>query len=75
MKLELIPEWKSELRRLWSARIAMFWGLVGGLILVGPLVSDEAKAVVGPVPFGGLLILASISFAAARFLKQPGTDE
>ena len=70
----LIANWRREIFRLWSIRVGLFWGVVGAVIFVAPLVSDEAKAVVGPWTFGGALFLASVSFTGARLLKQPGTD-
>lgn len=61
----LIPQWRRELFRLWSMRVVGGWSSVGAFILVAPLVSDEAKALVGAWPFAGGLFLASVSFAVA----------
>lgn len=71
MKIQLVDEWVGVLKRTWSARVAFFWGGVGGLIVVlgAYLYKDFSWAV------GLLLIAASASFAVARVLKQPGTDE
>lgn len=70
MKFELIDDWRIELRRLWSVRVAAFWSLVWGLILVWP-------GLTGAIPLwlyvvGGLV--TCVSFGVARVLKQPGTD-
>ena len=42
-------------RKLWSMWTAIFWSIVGSFIMVAPLVSDEAKALIGPWQFGGIL--------------------
>jgi hypothetical protein len=75
MKFELIDDWDHVLKRAWSIRVAIFWSAVGAFILVAPLVSDEAKALVGPWQYGGVLFIAAVSFSIARFTKQPGADE
>ena len=74
MEKWLIDDWVHALRKLWSVRVALFWSAVGAFIMVAPLVSDEAKNVLGPWHFGGILFLAGVSFGVARALKQPGTD-
>lgn len=65
----------TEIKRLWSMRIALIWITVGAFIFVAPMISDEAKSLFGAWPFAGGLFLASVSFGLARVLKQPGTDE
>lgn len=62
-------------RKLWSMRVAVFWSVVGSFVMVAPLVSDEAKALIGPWQFGGILFIAGVSFGLARVLKQPGADD
>jgi hypothetical protein len=68
--VRLIDNWKTELGRLWSVRVAAFWGAVGAIIVIlsAYLYSTFDWRV------GGLLILVSASFAVARVLKQPGTE-
>jgi hypothetical protein len=72
--IRMIDDWRREIRRLWSLRVALIWIAIGSVIFVAPMVSDEAKALIGAWPFAGGLFLASISFGVARILKQPGTD-
>ena len=73
--MQLIENWRGELRRLWSVRVAVggaaFWSLVGGAILIWPALVDRISiwAYVG----GGIAL--SVAYGVARFLKQPGTDE
>lgn len=69
-----IDDWRVTILRLWSIRIALLWIVVGALIFVAPMVSDEAKSLLGAWPFAGGLFLASVSFGVARLLKQPGTE-
>jgi hypothetical protein len=70
----MIDGWRREIMRLWSLRVALIWITVGAVIFVAPMISDEAKALIGAWPFAGGLFLASVSFGLARILKQPGTD-
>lgn len=69
--LRLIDDWKTEIKRLWTARVAAFWGSVGALIVIlsAYLYNTFDWRV------GGLLIIVSASFAVARFLKQPGAEQ
>jgi len=68
--LRLIDNWKAEFRRLWSVRVAAFWGAVGAVIVIlSAYLYNTFDWWVG-----GLLILVSASFAVARVLKQPGTE-
>jgi len=75
MKFQFIDRWRTEILRLWSIRVAVFWITVGAFIMVAPLLSDEAKALVGPWQFGGVLFIAGVSYGVARLTKQPGADE
>jgi hypothetical protein len=70
----LIDDWRAQIVRLWSIRVALIWIVVGAVIFVAPMVSDEAKGLLGAWPFAGGLFLASVSFGVARIMKQPGTD-
>jgi hypothetical protein len=71
----LIADWRRQVRRLWTAQIALLWIVLAALIFVAPMVSDEAKALVGAGPFAGGLFLASVSLGIARLLKQPGATD
>lgn len=70
----LIDNWRTEWKRLWSIRVVVLWGAVAGLILTLPLISEYVIAITGPWIFGANLVVLSIAFAVARYLKQPGTD-
>lgn len=70
----LIDDWRTELLRLWSMRVVVFWTVfwsaMGGLILVWP-------ALMGYMPvwlFVSLGVLMCVSFGLARLLKQPGAQ-
>lgn len=70
-----VENWRRILKRAWSIRVAAFWGLLGGLVALLPLVSDETKALVGPWAFALAFLAMFVSVTVARFLKQPGTEE
>jgi hypothetical protein len=61
----------SELKTKWSIWVAALWGSVGGLILVGSayLYTNWDWRI------GALIVAMSSSFAVARWLKQPGTEQ
>jgi hypothetical protein len=68
--MRLIDDWKAQVLRLWSVRVAAFWGAVGALVVIlSAYLYNTFNWWVG-----GLLILVSASFAVARVLKQPGTE-
>lgn len=69
--MRLIDNWRAEIPQLWSIWAAAFWGAVGAVIVIlsAYLYSDFNWWV------GGLLVLASVSFAIARVFKQPGTEQ
>jgi hypothetical protein len=68
--LGLIDDWRAELRRLWSVRVALFWGAACGLLMCWPALADTIPVRIYVI--GGMVIAASI--AGARMLKQPGTE-
>lgn len=68
--MRLIDDWKSEVARLWSVRVAAFWSAVCGLLLVWPALASAIP--LWAYALGGILICVSIG--VARFLKQPGAD-
>ena len=71
----LIDDFWKVLQRAWSIRVAGFWCVVGAFVMVAPLLSDEAKALIGPWQYGGILFVAAVSFSIARVTKQPGAEE
>lgn len=62
------PDWESKYK-LASFWTVVFWGAVGGLLIVLPVFLNIDN--VGWL--GGIIVVMSISFAVARFYKQPGT--
>jgi hypothetical protein len=72
--MRLIDNWRLEIGRLWSMRLAIgsavLWSGVGGFLLVWPALADKI-----PLPtyiLGGLVL--SVLFGVARLLKQPGAE-
>ena len=66
MRVSLIDGWRKELRRLWTIRLAVFWGAVHGLLAVWPALADVVSP--GTLAIGGVVMSASL--VAARLLKQ-----
>ena len=66
MKLKLIPRWRRELSRLWSIRMAIFWGCVVALPGLFPVLMDHMDPYIF-IAVGTILTAASI---AVRLLKQ-----
>jgi hypothetical protein len=69
-----IYRWQTEMLRLWSMRVlifwTVFWSALGGLCLVWTAFYNLI-----PLPvFVGLGILMPVSIALARLLKQPGVE-
>lgn len=71
----LIDNWRTEWKRLWSIRLSIFWISVAGVVALTPMVSDEAKSLLGPLPFAIIFFMAFVSVGVARYLKQPGAAE
>lgn len=67
----LIDNWHKMLYRLWSIRIALFWGAVCGLYAAWPAFQD----IVPPIIFAGISMLMCMAIAGARVMKQPGIEE
>ena len=67
IKTLLIDDWRAA-TRLWSIRVALFWGGVSGLLAAWP---ELGQVVPMPLYAGGSVIL-SAALVAARLLKQPG---
>lgn len=67
----LIDNWRTELHRLWSMHVAVFWTAVG---TVAALWIGLAGSIPSPIFFGvGFVVI--FSFGVARLLKQPGTEQ
>lgn len=71
----LIDNWRTEWRRLWSVRFAVFWIVVAGVVALLPMISDEVKELVGAKTFATIFLLGFVSVGVARYLKQPGADQ
>ena len=73
-RVRLIDNWRAEIRRLWSIRVAVagvvFWGAVSALWAMWPAFVDWLPLWAYAV--GGVLM--SVALALARVLKQPGLD-
>lgn len=71
----LIDNWRRDLGRLWSIRVALagvvFWGAVSGLWVLWPAFVDWLPLWFYAV--GGIAM--SIALAVARVLKQPGIEQ
>lgn len=66
--MKLIPNWRAELRRLWSIRVGLFFGALNGAML-------GLAAFINVIPPTWFLALNTLGWAVligARLLKQPG---
>jgi hypothetical protein len=65
-RLRLIDEWRTEIWRLWSCRVALFWAAVSGI-------AAGWSALAGEIPtwiYMGGSVLLPVTMLAARLLKQ-----
>jgi hypothetical protein len=73
---KLIDDWRTEWRRLWSVRVAIFWGAFSGLVSIlpvfGVLVPNRWQALAFFAVFNSLMCVVLV---LARLAKQPGTEE
>lgn len=68
--MKLIDDFRRIWWRLWSARLALLWGVISGLYLVWPAFQD-----VVPLKWFACLSMAmGGAIAVARYLKQPGIE-
>lgn len=67
----LIDNWKDEIKRLWTVRVALFWGAVSGLFAVW----SSFSSVIPLWLFASLSVVMSAAIAVARMLKQPGAGD
>lgn len=71
LNANLIEDWHRKFSRLWSIRIAIFWGGVSGLFVVWPELGNLV-----PLPwFAALSVIMSAALTVARITKQPGANE
>jgi hypothetical protein len=73
--MNLIPNWRAELTRLWSMRITLVsvvtWSALGALWALWP-------AFAAVLPLGMYItigIFLSAAIGIARLLKQPGAEQ
>lgn len=66
----LIDDWHREAPRLWSVRIAAFWGALSGLAAVWP----AFQGVLPLLPYTLLAMLIFAAIAVAKLTKQPGAE-
>lgn len=64
-----VEDWRQA-HTFASVWVAGFWGAFGGLLSILPFFINMSNI----WWLGPLLILMSITFAVARFTKQPGAD-
>jgi hypothetical protein len=70
MNLRLIDNWSTELHRLWSIRIALFFAALNGVALGLAAFVD----VFNPWLFMGLNVIVYTVLIGARLLKQEGAE-
>lgn len=68
-KPHLIPDWRHA-HRLWSIRLALFWGAFNGAVLALAAFVDH----INPWLFLALNTAGYAVIAGARVLRQPGLD-
>jgi hypothetical protein len=66
--MALVPNARRLFWRLWSIRLALFWGAVCGLYAAWPAFME----MVSPPIFAAASVLMSMAIVGARVLKQPG---
>lgn len=68
--MRLIDGWQTEIHRLWSIRLALFFGALNGAVLgLAAFVN-----VFNPWLFLALNTAGYVVLIGARVLKQPGAD-
>lgn len=65
-RFELIDNWRDELRRLWSVRLALYLALANGALLG----LAAFVGIIDPWLFLGLNIAGNLLVALLRLLKQ-----
>ncbi len=69
--MRMIPNWRTELHRLWSSRLAIYLGVLNGLALGIAALVDWLN----PWLFIGLNVLTYAAIAVLRIIKQPEPKE
>lgn len=69
--MALVPRWRCVLRRAWSVRIALGWGLLSGLVCVWSAFEDALPL----WAFAGISMAMQGALAIARVTHQPGMEE
>ena len=64
----LIDDWRAEIRRLWSIRVALAWAAVSGIYSAW----DAFQAFLPAWLFGALSVIMSVSIVGARLTRQAG---
>lgn len=67
----LIPRLKQRFHKLWTIRLALFWGAVCGLYGSFAALQDILPA----HWFIGLSVFMNMAIVVARITKQPGVSE
>lgn len=67
----LVDDWRGEAKRLWSIRVALFWGAVSGLYGAW----DAFQSVLPAPLFAAASVVMSVSLVGARLTKQTGGDD
>jgi hypothetical protein len=63
-----VAGWRDA-HKLWSVRLALFWGALAGAVTAFASVGEN---LVDPYVFIGICAAGFATIAAARVLKQPG---
>jgi len=66
-----IEDWRFKIKKLWTIRMALFWGAICGLYAAWPAFQDWIAA---PY-FAAASVVMSMAIVGARVTKQPGVDE
>ncbi len=65
--MRLIDNWRTELHRLWSSRLAIYLAILNGVALGIAALIDVVK----PWIFIALNVVAYVAIAVLRIIKQP----
>jgi hypothetical protein len=70
-RLQPIPNWRKKVHKLWSIRLALFWGAFCGLYGALSVLQD----VIPWQAFLGLSVFMNVAIVVARLTHQPGVDD
>ncbi len=68
--MRLVNDWRGLSWRVHAVLASLFWGAVGGLILVWPVLMNVVSLPVFLI--GGVILSAAL--AAAKYFHRPGTE-